>query len=84
MAERGRLFDALRRFDFLKLYRSHANFILCRVVKRDAFQLKHTLESHGILVRYFDKPGLRDCIRISVGTPEQSEALIASLIAMSE
>lgn len=84
MAERGRLFDALRRFDFLKLYRSHANFILCRVVKRDARELKQMLEARGVLVRYFDKPGLRDCIRISVGTPEQSEALIASLTAMSE
>jgi histidinol-phosphate/aromatic aminotransferase/cobyric acid decarboxylase-like protein len=30
-------------------------------------------------VRYFDKPGLRDCIRISVGKPEHTEALIAAL-----
>jgi histidinol-phosphate aminotransferase len=83
MAERGRLFDMLSRFDFLKRYRSHANFILCRVVKRDARELKQMLEAKSILVRYFDKPGLRDCIRISVGTPDQSEALNASLTAMS-
>jgi histidinol dehydrogenase len=82
-AERDRLFDALSRIDFLKPDRSHANFIVCRVVQRDALQLKHTLEAHGILVRYFDKPGLRDCIRISVGKPEQSDALIVSLTAMS-
>jgi histidinol-phosphate aminotransferase len=53
-------------------------------VKRDARELKQMLEARGVLVRYFDKPGLRDCIRISVGTPEQSDALIASLTAMSE
>jgi histidinol-phosphate aminotransferase len=30
-------------------------------------------------VRYFDKPGLRDCIRISVGKPEHTEALLEAL-----
>ena len=32
-----------------------------------------------ILVRYFDKPGLRDCIRISAGKPEHNDAVIAAL-----
>jgi len=41
--------------------------------------LKESLARHGILVRYFNKPGLADCIRISVGTPEQNDALLAAL-----
>ena len=79
IAERDRMSDALSKLGFLRPYPSHANFILCRVLDRDARQLKLTLEQHGILVRYFDKPGLNDCIRISVGKQEQTDALIAAL-----
>jgi len=32
-----------------------------------------------VLVRYFDKDGLRDCIRISIGRPEQTDALLRAL-----
>ena len=40
----------------------------------DAAQLKADLaQKHGIFIRYFNKPGLTDCIRISVGKPEQTE-----------
>jgi histidinol-phosphate aminotransferase len=49
------------------------------VLDRDARQLKLALEQQGVLVRYFDKPGLRDCIRISVGKPKHTEALIEAL-----
>jgi histidinol-phosphate aminotransferase len=30
-------------------------------------------------VRYFNRDGLRDCIRISVGRPEHTDALMAAL-----
>jgi histidinol-phosphate aminotransferase len=33
----------------------------------------------GILIRYFNKPGLSDHIRISVGKPEHTDALLARL-----
>ncbi len=79
IVERERLSAAVREFDFLRPYPSNANFILCRVIDRDARQLKLALEQQGILVRYFDKPGLRDCIRISVGKPEHTEVLIKAL-----
>ncbi len=79
IAERERLSDALGQVGFLQPYPSHANFILCRVLDRDARELKLALEQHGILVRYFDKPGVRDCIRISVGKPEQTDALLEAL-----
>jgi histidinol-phosphate aminotransferase len=79
IAERERLRVALSELDFLQVYPSSSNFLLCRVLDRDARQLKLTLEQHGILVRYFDKPGLRDCIRISVGKPEHTDALIEAL-----
>jgi histidinol-phosphate aminotransferase len=79
VAERERLFQSLRSIPYLRPYPSCANFILCRVVGRDAKELKLALEREGILVRYFNKPGLTDCIRISVGKPEHTEALVAVL-----
>jgi histidinol-phosphate aminotransferase len=78
-AERERLRAALAEIPYLQQYPSRANFILCRVVGRDAGALKRELEANGILVRYFSKPGLTDCIRISVGKPEHTDALLAAL-----
>ncbi len=79
VAERERLRQALATIPFLQPYASHANFLLCRVEGRDARNVKLALEAEGILVRYFDKPRLCDHIRISVGKPEQTDALISVL-----
>lgn len=81
VAERGRLDAALRALPGLHVYPSQANFILCRVgpASGRAAALKAALMRRGVLVRYYDKPGLRDCIRISVGTPEQNDAALAAL-----
>jgi histidinol-phosphate aminotransferase len=80
VAERERLMTLLHEIPYLHSYPSQANFVLCRVEEgRDAGKLKAALEEEGILVRYFNKPGLRNYIRVSVGRPEQTEALIAAL-----
>ena len=79
VAERERLYQALFTVEFLHPYPSRSNFILCRVVGRNARQLKLALERKGILLRYYDTPELRDCIRISVGLPEHTDRLIAEL-----
>lgn len=41
--------------------------------------LKRALEGEGVLVRYFNKPGLQDCIRISAGRPQDTDRLLAAL-----
>ena len=79
LAERQRLYHGLQTISYLRPYPSRANFILCRVVGRDAGGLKKQLAQAGILVRYFDKPGLQSCIRISVGKPEHTDALLENL-----
>jgi histidinol-phosphate aminotransferase len=79
VAERERLARCLEEIPCLRLFPSRANFILCRVVGRDARDLKLRLERAGILVRYFSKPGLTDCIRISVGRPEHTDRLMEAL-----
>ena len=77
--ERGRLFACLAEIAYLHPHPSHANFILCDVLGREAKELKLALERQGILVRHYNKPGLANCIRISVGRPDQSERLLAAL-----
>lgn len=79
-AERVRLFSAMQEIPYLEPYPSQSNFILCRVIGRDAPELKSRLaQEHGIFIRYFNKPGLRDHIRISVGRPEDTDALVKAL-----
>jgi histidinol-phosphate aminotransferase len=83
--ERERLFVALQKIPCLQAYPSQSNFILCRVVDRDAAELKTRLaQEHGVLVRYFNNPGLRDHIRISVGRPLDTVALLQALNSESE
>ena len=77
--ERERLYSALRNFDFLEPYPSEANFILSRVVGRDAAGLKAALAERGILIRYFNTPRLQDHVRISVGKPSQTSVFLDAL-----
>lgn len=79
ITERERLFDKLKRLKWLKPFPSQANFILCQVLSCDAKRLRRKLQDKGILVRYFDEPRLQNFIRISVGKPEHTDALIRAL-----
>jgi len=76
ITDRERLFELLSGIPWLKPYPSQANFILMQVIGRNAADFKDRLEKAGILVRYFNKPGLDDHIRISVGKPKDTDSLI--------
>ena len=77
--ERERLFGELEKLKWLNPFPSQANFILCSVLNGEARELKQKLQDKGILVRYFDQPLLRNYVRISVGKPEHTDALIKCL-----
>ncbi len=79
IAERERLFGELTKLGWLKPFPSQANFILCSVLNGEAGELRQKLQDKGILVRYFAEPRLRNFIRISVGKPEHTDALIECL-----
>jgi histidinol-phosphate aminotransferase len=82
-AERQRMSEALRALGWITPLPSETNFVLCRVSGgRDARSVKQAIEKQGVLVRYFDKDGLRDCLRISVGTPAHTDALVRALGAV--
>ena len=79
VAERERIAQELAKFEFLRPYPSHSNFVLFRVIDRSASAMKLALEAEGILVRYFNKPGLTNCIRVSAGRPSDTDRLVAAL-----
>jgi histidinol-phosphate aminotransferase len=76
---RERLAVALAQLGFLQPLPSRANFILCRVIGRDAKQIHSALAEQNILIRAFNSPRLREYVRIAVGTPEQNQVLLDAL-----
>jgi histidinol-phosphate aminotransferase len=84
--ERGTLMKKLGSISFLEPFESQSNFILCRVTEgMEAQEVKERLQNEfGVMVRHYDKPLLKGYIRISVGTPKQTETLVASLKAIDK
>ncbi len=77
-ASRGKLSAALELMKF-RLWPSQANFIMASPSRGDARYLYYELRDRGILVRYWDRPRLADKLRITVGTDEENQVLIAAL-----
>jgi histidinol-phosphate aminotransferase len=76
-SERARLAAALQQLNGIEtVFPSDANFLLVRAA--DADRCQRLAEEGGVLIRNFgwQLPG---CLRITVGTPEQNDQLIASL-----
>lgn len=79
VAERERFIRKLREIPFLTVYDSQANFVLCRVRGVSMETIRQVMERRGILLRYFSDAALRDCVRITIGTPMQDEAVLLAL-----
>lgn len=76
--ERARIIDGLKRIPGVKPYPSDANYVLFRV--EDADYIWSTLYDFGVLVRDFSRtPMLENCLRVSVGTPEENDAFLHAL-----
>lgn len=79
ISERERFLSKLSEIDWLQVYPSNANFILCKVLRGKAQEIHHNLQRKGIFVRHFDTPELKDCLRISIGKPEHTDRIISAL-----
>jgi histidinol-phosphate aminotransferase len=64
----------------LEVYPSDANFVLVRV--RDGQRLRNAAHQAGILVRTFADDALADCVRITVGRPEDNDLLLNAIGSM--
>ena len=62
---------------------SQANFILASVPNGKGREAYLGLKNQGILVRFFNLPGLTDKIRITIGTSQENNALLGGIKALS-
>jgi histidinol-phosphate aminotransferase len=58
---------------------SAANFIFARHPQHDAAGLAAKLREQGVIVRHFKQERIAQFLRISIGTPEQNQALVDGL-----
>jgi histidinol-phosphate aminotransferase len=77
-AERTRLASKLAERGYA-ITPSQANFLFVRPPGGSAAEVYAALKTRKILVRFFDKPGLADKLRITIGTAEQNDALLRAL-----
>ena len=80
-AERARLFQTLQALPGLSPFPSQANFILVRTEPGEAEAIFERLKAAGVLVKklHGGHPLLEDCLRFTVGTPEENERLLKEL-----
>ena len=77
--QRGALHAALSALPGAIVYPSDANFLLVRFPGCDTRTLQSRLRARGIALRWFDGSGLDDCIRVSVGTPDENRTVMQAL-----
>ncbi len=63
----------------IKTYPSSANFILFEAYQ-EAGELSEALRQRGVLIRNISGRGLENCLRVTVGTPEQNTAFLEALV----
>ena len=79
ISERERMKNRLETIRGIKVFPSETNFLLIRLKRAE--ELKNYLESLDIGVRYFspDAYGLKNCLRISIGTLFENDEVFAAI-----
>ncbi len=80
-AERGRLSTALAGMSGVTVFPSEANMILVRVP--DSLRAFEGMKARGVLVKHIAgmHPLLANCLRLTVGAPDENDAMIRALKA---
>ncbi|NLG10103.1 MAG: histidinol-phosphate transaminase [Coriobacteriaceae bacterium] len=82
IAQRQRVQEALRAMAGVRVFASDANFLLFSVPGASVIW-QQLYDRYGILVRDFSAtPGLRDCLRVSIGTAEEIDEFLLALTAL--
>ena len=77
--ERERIFASLNDEPLVEVFRSGANFLLFRCTTGGR-AVWDGLVARGVLVRDFSAwPGVEDCLRVTVGTPDENDRFLSSL-----
>ncbi|TRX03831.1 histidinol-phosphate transaminase [Candidatus Methylobacter oryzae] len=80
-AERSIVFNQLNNLDGITAYPSAANFILFRTPENRAGEIFLSIKQQGVLIKNLNAQTglLTDCLRVTVGKPEENAAFIAAL-----
>ena len=80
-AGRESMMSELQRIDGVRTYPSHANFILFRVATGRADPIFEGLKRAGILIKNLHRASspLADCLRVTIGTPEENARFVSAL-----
>lgn len=79
ISERERLQSILGAMPGVSVLPSQGNFCLVRLAGRNGKEVAAALSARGVAVRSYADAPLSDCLRISIGRPEQMDALLAAL-----
>jgi len=79
--QREQLYQSLRAHSELEVWPSQTNFILFRVKSGNADAIFKGLRQNGILIKNMHAAGgaLSNCLRVTVGTPEENTAFLKAL-----
>jgi histidinol-phosphate aminotransferase len=80
-ASRTKLAIELKQLGF-RVWDSQTNFLLVQPREGNAEELFQRLKERKILVRYFKQPRLDDKLRITIGTNEQNQFLVQTLVSL--
>lgn len=75
------LIEALQALQGLEVFSSEANFVMFRVAQGQADAIFNALLDQGVLIKNLSRSGevLRDCLRVTVGTPEENTRFLSAL-----
>jgi histidinol-phosphate aminotransferase len=76
-AERSTLAKAIAALPGVRVFPSEANFLLVRVPDSD--RADERLRKQGVLVKNLNGPAIKNCLRITVGTPDENRILLNAL-----
>jgi len=79
--EREVLLQKMQAMPGLQVFPSQANFILFRVLEKNANDVFASIKQSGVLIKNMkaDAGLLQNCLRVTVGTPEENGAFLAAL-----
>lgn len=79
--QREKLLLAMNEISGLQVFPSQANFILFRVLNKNANDVFESIKQSGVLIKNMksDRGLLRNCLRVTVGSPDENKAFVEAL-----
>lgn len=80
-SERELMAQQMQKIKGIKPFPSNANFILFRCMQKNANTIFESLLDSGVLIKNLSAAGgtLQDCLRVTVGLPEENQVFLSAL-----